>query len=371
MKPTLLVHIDYGSQGSAGLYIERLLKAPTSFDEVEAFVHHDYAGDGGAAAVHRIFGRRSANMKLRALQGLYKWIDLYSCFFSIWMQLRRRSRSRRMVVVISLFQSFRAYEWLFRRLRPLGKLVVIVHDAVEHAHSYPALVMSPREDILAHAHKLIAHSDDAKRKLERYGRPVSVMPFPPMKPDSRGEKGRSGVGLVRFLFIGHIKAEKGVDRLVKVWRSLPESVVQRCSLTIAGSLSSDVPPDFDGLRNATIRVGFLGDEEFVGLIEAADCLLFPYIGGTNSGVYSISCSMAKPSIVSSLPVFSESPFYPASLSFDSDDELAERISAVVERPSDLVGMSEAMHAIWRRTDADFDAFFERNDPFMAGEAEGG
>lgn len=371
MKPSLLVHIDYGSQGSAGLYIERLLKVPTNFDEVVAFVHSGYAGDAGTAKVYRLFGRLSLLIGPRALQSLYKWLDLYLCFLRIWISLRRRSRGRRMVVVVSLFQSFRAYKWLFRRLQPLGELVVIVHDAVEHAQSYPAVVMSPRLDILAYAHRLVAHSNDAKRSLERYGLPVSVMPFPPMKPVSSGRQRRLIGDRLRFLFIGHIKPEKGVDRLVRVWRSLPESVLQRCALTIAGSLSAEALPDFGGLKNANIMIGFLGEEEFVGIIEDADCLVFPYTGGTNSGVYSISCSMAKPSIVSSLPVFSESPFYPASLSFDGDDGLTKRILEVVEQPSYLVEMSEAMHAIWRKADADFDAFFEYNDPFTPLESEGG
>jgi len=178
-------------------------------------------------------------------------------------------------------------------------------------------------------------------------------------------------GHVRFLFVGHIKPEKGLERLIGVWRELPDSVLVNCSLTIAGSIPSGDSTDFTGLKNAHIETGFLAEDRFLQLIEEADCLIFPYVGGTSSGVYSISCSMGKPSVVSSLPVFSESPFYPASIPFDDDEELTVRLVQIVQHPEVLAEKRRQMEAIWSRVDADFDVFFQRTNPFARGETAGG
>ncbi|MBM4229456.1 MAG: glycosyltransferase family 4 protein [Gammaproteobacteria bacterium] len=367
MKPTLLVHIDYGSQGSAGLYIERLLRAPCPIKDVVAFVHRGYTGESAGAEVHRVFGRHTSVFPRGPLQSIYKWLDLYWCFFSIWIQLRRKSKTYRIVSVVSLFQSFRAYGWLFQRLRTFGQLIVIVHDAVEHRHRYPWFVMSPRENLLRHADRLVTHSHDAIRHLEVYRKDISVMPFPPMRPFPIENCSAGHAGQIKFLFVGHIKPEKGLERLIRVWRGLPETVLRRCSLTIAGSLPSGHSIDFTRLEKTSLETGFLEEDRFLQLIDEADCLIFPYVGGTSSGVYSISCSMGKASVVSSLPVFSGSPFYPASIPFDDDQELATVIVRIVQRPEILAEKQRQTQAIWGRVDSDFDAFFERSNPFIPAE----
>jgi glycosyltransferase involved in cell wall biosynthesis len=272
-------------------------------------------------------------------------------------------------MVVSIFQSFRAYEWLFQRLRTLGELVVIVHDAVEHKHSYPGFVMSPRAKVLRHAHRLITHSHDGIRHLERYGKAVSIIPFPPMRPSPFSIRPPRQSGRIGFLFIGHIKPEKGLARLLRVWKKLPKSTLLKCNLKIAGSLSDGETPDFAGLENASFETGFLAEDRFLTVLGEADCLIFPYVGGTSSGVYSISCSLGKPSIVSSLPVFSESPFYPASFSFDDDEGLAACISQIVLQPELLREREREMSAIWRRVESEFDLFFERSNPFFSVDAK--
>jgi glycosyltransferase involved in cell wall biosynthesis len=190
------------------------------------------------------------------------------------------------------------------------------------------------------------------------------MPFPPMRPFPIASFAAAHSGHVRFLFVGHIKPEKGLERLIRVWRGLPEAVLLHCSLTIAGSIPSSDSTDFTGLRNTYIETGFLQEDRFLQLIEEAECLIFPYVGGTSSGVYSISCSMGKPSVVSSLPVFSESPFYPASIPFDDEAELAACIARIVKHPEILAEKRHQMRTIWHRVDCDFDLFFESDNPFV-------
>jgi glycosyltransferase involved in cell wall biosynthesis len=360
MKPVLVIHIDYGSAGSAGLYIEKILLATEGKTAVEAFLHHDFVGKRGGARVHRLFGMFSSKLAGTIFEGLGKVIELHFLFWLIPIIARIRSTRYRVVVVASFFQSFRAYAGLFRRLGRCAEVNVIVHDAVELSHQYPSIIMASRERILSYADCLLVHSQDSIEKLAYLDKRMVVIPFPPMKPDQPLPILKPSLSKLKFLFIGHIRPEKGLKTLLEAWRVLPDNVTDHVSLTVAGAISDGSSYDVFGLVNAELVLGFVDDELFCDLISKADFLVFPYTGGTNSGVYSIASALGKPSLTSRIPLFTQSPYFIEDLAFDTEKQLVRIITSLVFKRDQVMKFTKLAEVRASDVDNNFTKFFSVN-----------
>lgn len=331
MSPVKFIHIDYGTKGNAGLYLLQILKAYSGPIPVDAYVHSEFPRRVAHARVIRIFDHFSRFIPWKIARQVYKCLDIYVCFAWLAIIILLRLRKQRIFVFVQFFQSFHAYEWLFRRISSHCTLIVVVHDAVELIHNYPALIMSPRDDILRHAHFLLVHGAESVKKLSYLSKPIFQIPFPLMT-----DEGTSNVpaykadGIVRFLFIGHIRIEKGIDALVDAWRELPNEILKSASLTIAGTYNSDLNIDFDSLKNCELIFDYLSDSRFVELINDSHYVVLPYRGGTNSGVLSVATAMNRPCITTRIPLFSESIFFEEGLAVDELSSLSELLASIVK-----------------------------------------
>lgn len=330
MSPVKFIHIDYGTKGNAGLYLLQILKAYSGPIPVDAYVHSEFPRRVAHACVLRIFDHLSRFIPWKFAQQVYKCLDIYVCFAWLAMVIILRPRKQRIFVFVQFFQSFHAYEWLFRRINTHCTLIVTVHDAVELSHNYPALIMSSRDDILRHAHFLLVHGAESVKKLNYLSKPIFQIPFPLMT-----DEGTSNVpaykadGIVRFLFIGHIRIEKGIDALVDAWRELPKEILKNASLTIAGTYNGELNIDFDSLKNCELIFDYLSDKRFVELINDSHYVVLPYRGGTNSGVLSVAIAMNRPCITTRIPLFSESLFFEERLAVAELSSLSDLLASVV------------------------------------------
>ena len=305
MMPQKIIHIDYGTKGNSAYYLEQLLRAYSGVVPVEAFVHKEYVGETHGAKVTRIFEAASRLLPAGFIKNVYKLVDIYVAFFLIYIALRRKSRTDRLYVFISLFQSFHVYKWFLGLISKYAVIVITVHDAVEHKHNYPKIIMCNRDDILSYADAIIVHGRDSCQILSYLGKKTYDLPFPLSTP--RFSRKIPSYEHVKFLYIGHIRAEKGVDILIDAWRDI-SLCEPNAYLTIAGTYSGLPAIDFKNLFNVNLLLNYQSDSDFERLILDTDYVVLPYTGGTNSGVLSMSTSYLRPCITSRIPLFTESQF---------------------------------------------------------------
>jgi glycosyltransferase involved in cell wall biosynthesis len=325
-----LIYVDYASKGNSGLYSANFLAPICQSYDITMFVHSDFRSQLSGVQKFRIFSRFESVFNAKPFFYIYKYIDLYFCFFCILMKCKYLSRRGELIFWVQFHQSFHAYDWFFSRLKKIGKLIVTVHDAVELAHRYPRFIMSDRDLILSHADVLVVHGFDSINHLKYLGKPISLAPFPLMSECSdMCEIVSHRSPLIKFLFIGHLRKEKGVDRLVNAWRKIPPHILESAILTIVGSISNKDDFNLSGLSNCEFNPQYVSDVEFTEYIKNCDYVVFPYIGGTNSGVFSVASALGKPCLTSSLPIFSESFFFDKTLSFNTVEELTDLICRLI------------------------------------------
>lgn len=252
MLSSKIIHIDYGSSGTAGLYLAQILKAYSGPIPVAAYVHSNFPKINTCGEIFRVFDRLSKYISGDKPKKILKAIDLYINFVYLIISLRHSSGKYKLYVFVQFFQSFHAYKFLFRRIRKHCTLVVTVHDAIELKHNYPSLIMSSRDEIINLAHYLVVHNADSASKLIYLGKPIFRIPFPLMTDDDADSIQNPEVGKVRFLFIGHIRPEKGIDDLISAWKKLPSNILDRACLTVAGTYNSSLKINLEGLDRKSV-----------------------------------------------------------------------------------------------------------------------
>lgn len=70
-------------------------------------------------------------------------------------------------------------------------------------------------------------------------------------------------------------------------------------------------------NNIELKLGFIKDDEYIDLVKASRCVIFPYTGGTNSGVVSTVISLNRDVITSDIGMFSNNPFVPQENMFEA------------------------------------------------------
>jgi glycosyltransferase involved in cell wall biosynthesis len=304
MKEKLIIHVDYGSKGNSGFYIDCLIKSFNGGVKTIAFVHHDYIFPNHNASIRKIFGKYSSRLKNKKFSYLIKYIEFFFLFIFIGLKIIYLSRSFEVHLFISIFQNFKIFELLFLIIKKNSKIYIIVHDAVPHHTDFPSFIMSTQEKLYNYADKLIVHTNDSLKKLKWCNKQKIIIPFPlPEFHQTTGHKNEPSAP-IRFLFIGHLRLEKGINILLEAWRQI-QGQYENIQLTIAGQKSFFIPIDPTKYRNVIFIFEYIGEDEFNKLILESDYVVLPYTNGTNSGVLSVSASLNIPAITSNLPMFTE------------------------------------------------------------------
>lgn len=329
MKSRYIVHIDYGSRGNSGFYIERILKASKAQKYVRAYVHSEFGISQSDAKIIRIFDRWSSLIKSSNIKAAVKVVDIYLCFFKIIFDIRALSKVYEVDLYCAFFQSFHVYSWFFKIIRKYCNLNVTVHDAIELKHNYPSFIMSDRDNTISHAHRLIIHSESSAEILKYLDIPMSIIRFP--VTNRLISKNYTKDYPVKFLFIGHLRKEKGISSLIKAWSMLTATDFERGHLVIAGNDVLNLGKEAINLPNCVTKLNYIDDKEFEALIQATDYVILPYEGGTNSGILSEASSFGKPCITSDIPCFSQSEYFLEDLSVKNLDDLSYKISNVINK----------------------------------------
>ncbi len=324
-----VIYIDYASEGNSGFYTARIIESYNLNVPFLAFVHSGYSYTPSNKRVIKIFDNFSKFIKFRPAKLFIRYIDIYLCFLIILIRLKIKSANKKLIVILNFHQSFHSYKFFTSALSRFSRVFIVVHDAIELKHKYPSCIMSDRDEILNYADSLVVHGEDSIEKLSYLSKKIYQIPFPVNKNHKIKFSKKNLDEEIKFLFIGHIRAEKGVDILLGAWRGMPQSYLSKAKLVIAGTYDPSLAYDFSNINNCEIKNQYLSDEDFVRLILESDYVVMPYTGGTNSGVLSVAASLNRPCITSSIPVFSDSPFGIAELMYKEENALQDCIKRAI------------------------------------------
>lgn len=326
------VYIDYASKGNSGLYSYHILNSIENSEDVTAFVHSKFGYQLlNNLSVKRIFACYERYFRSSILKKIYHYVDLYFTFSRIIFFVWRKSKLDKVITVVQLHQSFHSFYFLIRALAKYSSVYITIHDAVELSHNYPSFIMVNRAKILELASGFIVHSDSGLTYLESFEVPIEKYPFPLFVPPDLPSSVKTSSN-IRFLFVGHLRAEKGIKKLLDCWLEIQDHLPQNVSLTVAGSNPNDYDFEISLYKNVEFQIGFIADSQFEKLIQNHDYVVMPYSGGTNSGVLSVATALNKPSLVSNIEMFLTHPFVLQELVFDlSGDSINSFILDVVNQ----------------------------------------
>lgn len=190
----------------------------------------------------------------------------------------------------------------YLRLRRVG-FVWTIHNLYPHQVKYPLMERWMRTLICKHCRGLIVASQSIKRKV------IETFHVPPgkvhvvkhghyldvYKPQGVSIRERYGIGEDGdvLLFMGAIKAYKGVEELVQAFHKLK---APNTYLIIAGKADSELRDYLEreaNSRQIILKLEFIPNEEVADLLLAADIMVLPYKEITTSGSAILGLSFKK------------------------------------------------------------------------------
>ncbi len=175
--------------------------------------------------------------------------------------------------------------------------------------------------------------------------------YPPAvsKKEARRELGLPDEAII-FLFFGHIKPYKGIDRLVDAYAGLDEGINTR--LVLLGKPHVSAPQLVRSLKERAAadpriitRFEFIPDDLLSFYFSACDLVVLPYLNSLTSSVAVLAASYGRPILVSKIGCMGEFPTAAAFL-FDpaTPDSLPKALEQALSAPLEEMGAA-ASHYI--------------------------
>ena len=285
----------------------------------KAFVNYYYPFDYG----EKVFFKRGdiAFGKKGRIRKLFQLLEVIKGYAIILVNSKRDkpelinySHAAKSYFFIPLYLKF------LRRLSE-AKLMITCHDVLPLGGA--SSEMKYRKRIFDLADYLLVHNDNSRKELidsfKADGSKIVEHLFPIMDL-SRLPKTQKRFSPVDFLFIGHLRKNKGVQLLLDSWLEF-HKIVPSASLRICGAPTSDIKIDELLLKesNVELNLHFITDDDYPAYIESARYVILPYLTGTNSGIISTVLSLGAGVIASDLPMFLENPLVDAGDLFKCGD----------------------------------------------------
>jgi len=322
-----VVLIDPATAGLNGLYLESYINAcPENIIPISNY--HDpfkrkykYFFKYSDLAVQHVFKLGFLRLPIRFFEML---TGLCRTFFKI-IQIKPAA------VVYCLSSNLFLELFLLILLRVLRYDVYIVcHDVIPFVGKNESLGIKSLKRNLFYmlANKLIVHNEGSIKELKEHFNinedKIYYLPFPncdlnKYKALVNKDINYEPTNIRRYLFIGHMRIEKGINILLQAWKKFSEDK-EDVKLILAGNLVSDIDRSIiDTNPSIELHSEYLTDNKYFEMINSSDLVIFPYIRGTNSAVLSNVVSLSKLIIVSDINMFMKSGLVPENSYFHSED----------------------------------------------------
>jgi len=327
----MLVHVYAGTQGTAGLYLNETIKAIQETNITQkAFVSYYYPFNNAKKIFYKYTdlasGRKKTKIRpyVRYLELLYALIYIFCNIIYIHPQYLN----------YSLNSSYLIEYYFLILIRKILKTRIILtcHDIIPFDNNYLDISKENkrRSYLFKMADLLLVHNENSKRDLIEYYRVTSdkiiyhSFPFMDLSLWNFEVLNKN----IDFLFIGHLRKEKGIDVLLDAWRKFNKKVPS-ANLYIVGNMPTNSTLNVSEYKNQNIKfiLNYVNDSNYTKLIASSRCVVLPYLRGTNSGIPSSALSMRSYLIVSDIPMFQNNKIIEKDAFFESgnSDSLLEKL----------------------------------------------
>jgi len=342
-----LFHIYYGTAGNAGLYLDEIHTALKDICDQKLFVNYYYPFN--EENTHKCFFKftekhENNNFDLLNKSKIRLFIRGIELFFGYIYVLFYILYKKPEIINFSLINTFGATFFLksINLLSPKTKIIITCHDVIPYENSYNNKNLAERKIIFKRIFDLgdflLVHNNFSKKTLKNdynvNDKKIFEHKFPIMdlsKLTNKDELKNTNDHSKKFLFIGYLRKEKGIDILLDAWEKVEDQ--KNINLTIAGFKPNNENYNFDQIRNFknfTLKLYRLSDEEYINEINNSDFVIFPYKKVSNSGVLSTVVSLGRIPVVSDLEPFTTNEFVDEQFVFrsNSSEDLAKTINKI-------------------------------------------
>ena len=316
MRKIDIVHIYAGTAGSAGLYLDEIIKALDNNYKQFAFANYYYPFNNAKKIFYKYSEIGRTKIKSNYCRLMIRFIELFFSLFRIFFFLLI---NRPKIVNYSL-TSDQIIELIFLKIakRILKiKLIITCHDVIPFQKKNNDLrnQIERKKKYFKLGDYLLIHNNNSREDLmEFYNIKENILcvPFPLMDmkkmPFFKNGNGKDILNEEKFtvLMFGHFRQEKGLDILVDAWNLFSDEINdENIQIIIAGNFPYNYETIINKLniKNSIVIEKFVDDEKLISLIRTSTVIVLPYTRGTNSGIPSSVYSLESLIICSDIPMF--------------------------------------------------------------------
>ncbi len=354
MNRKLIYHIYWGTAGNAGLYLDEIYQALNDAGyHQKAFVSYYYPFDYG----DKIFFMRTELEHCKYKGLVRKLLQAVELLYALIKIVYAAKKDKPEIVNYSyVSRGNKVLLWFLRTIKINSNcLVITCHDVIpiiKDENEYNKEI-EIKKKIYSLADYYLIHTDSSANDLKKMFKVIDSQilyhPFPLMDLSKISVSNKKKEQEYDFLFIGHMRPEKGVNILFDAWKSF-HRIYPQAKLCLAGNPNyfafflEEHRKECDAW-NIDLVLGFIKDEDYIRIVNSTKCVVFPYTGGTNSGVISTVVSLGKDVITSDIGMFTDSPFVPRNNMFKSgnSNSLVTKMTEFMEGrlKSDNISLVEA------------------------------
>lgn len=372
MKKNKILHIYAGTSGAAGSYIHTIYNALSKSYDQDVIVSKYYPYNYGKKIFYTFTELSGKNYfsKFPKLRLYMRFLELcYGLFYSlIFIAIKKPS-----IVNYSMNNNLKIELLFLKIIKNIlkRKLIITCHDVIpfdfhfrkNKKNSYQNDIKE-RKRFFNLADYLLVHNESSRKQLKQTFKVCNSKiihhDFPVMDLQYLYKKQKTihNQNLIKVLFIGHMRKEKGIDLLIDAWN---KENCENILLTIAGNIPMNSKLNFSVNKKNNFHLidGFVDDKSFVSLIGSSDFVIFPYKKGTNSGIPSSVASLGAIPVASNIPMFKENILIGRDWLFEANDvnslrKMLNKINQITvdEKESALLEVKHSYYNYKSRVDID-------------------
>lgn len=306
-KKIKVLLIDPWGINASGEYLNGLIYGLSKYVELTVFtnVHFELKTDA-KCKIYKLFFKKSEGMKVGRKRKIIRGLEYILSYHKILKYLRKKEKYD--IIHINWLLMYKVDIYILLLLKKhCNKLVYTAHNVLPHINGDRYIKSLGK--IYHIVDKIVLHGEGIKKEFltifPRYGEKVYVQKhgadlFPstafnleniPLIVQEKLKKYKS-----KSLYIGYMYFNKGVDRLISMWRKMPTDSL----LIIAGKINSNYE-ELENQRDVIERTDnilfidrFIPDEMANYLLSQSDLILLPYRHASMSGVVFTAADFSKP-----------------------------------------------------------------------------